>query len=100
MFFLAICHTSTFNFFILINSFFKVFVADGNAYVPEEAIPGDNVAVAVAATPFYAEAGGQVGDRGQISTPAGVIRVCDTITVGDVHFHLGVVEYFRFRVKF
>ena len=42
-------------------------------------------------TPFYAEGGGQVGDRGTIRTPTGVVRVHDTQRVGDhAIVHVGV----------
>ena len=39
---------------------------------------GDAVEVIVEATPFYAESGGQVGDRGAIETPTGRVEVEDT----------------------
>ena len=39
---------------------------------------GEEVRVFLDRTPFYAEGGGQVGDRGLIRTPSGVIRVIDT----------------------
>ncbi len=43
------------------------------------ATKGDRVAVVVDETPFYAESGGQVGDKGEIRTKAGArIRVQDT----------------------
>ncbi len=61
---------------------------------------GDRVAVMVERTPFYAEAGGQVGDAGSIglqgekghSEQTGVIKVENTVRIGDVFFHLGTAE--------
>ena len=54
---------------------------------------GDELAVVVGHTPFYAEAGGQAGDTGTIkNTHGGVFRVRDTVKVGSVHFHFGTVE--------
>src|SRR6185503_12831975 len=40
---------------------------------------GEEVRVFLDRTPFYAEGGGQVGDRGLIRTPSGLIRVNDTV---------------------
>ena len=40
-------------------------------------------------TPFYAESGGQVGDTGILSTPAGKFKVTDTQKNGDVFVHHG-----------
>jgi alanyl-tRNA synthetase len=39
---------------------------------------GDRVEVVTAATPFYGESGGQVGDLGTITGPRGTVRVTDT----------------------
>ena len=40
-------------------------------------------------SPFYAEAGGQIGDTGTITTPTGTARVIDTVyAVPGVHRHL------------
>jgi len=50
---------------------------------------GDEGQVILDRTPFYAEAGGQVGDQGQI-TAAGVrFEVLDTQKVGNAHTHIG-----------
>jgi alanyl-tRNA synthetase len=53
---------------------------------------GQEVRVVLDRTPFYAEGGGQVGDRGLIRTPSGVIKVIDTVPAGDRSIlHTGVV---------
>jgi alanyl-tRNA synthetase len=54
---------------------------------------GDEAAVVVNQTPFYAESGGQIGDTGIIFTASGAeFAVRDTIKkAGDLHVHLGVV---------
>jgi len=55
---------------------------------------GDLAAVATDRTPFYSEAGGQVGDVGVIRTSDGgfTLHVTDTQKVGGVTFHLGSLE--------
>jgi alanyl-tRNA synthetase len=58
-----------------------------------EAEEGQEVRVFLDRTPFYAEGGGQIGDRGLIRTPSGAIRVLDTVPAGDRSIlHSGVVE--------
>ena len=49
-------------------------------------------------TPFYAESGGQVGDRGVLQTAGAVFRVEDTQKQGDVFVHIGRVESGTLRV--
>ncbi len=54
---------------------------------------GEMVRLILDRSPFYAESGGQVGDRGRIRTPAGVVRVTDAQWgPGDVIVHTGVIE--------
>lgn len=56
------------------------------------AVPGPAVELVLAATPFYAESGGQVGDQGIISGPNGTFRVEDTQSpVAGLIVHKGVV---------
>ena len=53
---------------------------------------GESGGIVLDQTPFYAESGGQVGDRGQIETASGVFDVLDTQKwPGDTIVHLGTV---------
>jgi alanyl-tRNA synthetase len=54
----------------------RALLVDGNGC--EAARAGQEVEVVVDETPFYAESGGQVGDRGLIRSSSGVIEVVDT----------------------
>ncbi len=57
----------------------------------ETLLAGELGAVVLDQTPFYAESGGQVGDRGEIRTASGLFRVETTQSQGDARFHLGKV---------
>jgi alanyl-tRNA synthetase len=57
------------------------------------ATQGQQVEIVLQDTPFYAEGGGQVGDRGTITGPNGVARITDTQSpVAGLTVHHGVVE--------
>lgn len=54
---------------------------------------GDEIEIVLTSTPFYAEAGGQVGDQGWIRTDSGSVRVEDTQRpVASLIVHRGRVE--------
>jgi alanyl-tRNA synthetase len=58
----------------------------------DAATEGDAVEVFLERTPFYGESGGQVGDTGTITTPAGRVRVEDTLKPAEgVIAHIGTV---------
>ncbi len=59
----------------------------------EQAEAGEMVEIVLDRTPFYAEAGGQVGDSGEIRTETGLINVDDTRKPApDLYVHRGTVE--------
>ena len=57
----------------------------------ERAGKGETVQIALNQTPFYAEAGGQVGDSGEIRTESGSARITDTKKSAGVFIHLAKV---------
>ena len=58
---------------------------------------GESGNIVLDRTPFYAESGGQVGDRGVLRIGDAVFRVEDTQKHGPVHVHQGRVEKGQFR---
>jgi alanyl-tRNA synthetase len=51
-------------------------------------VHGDNLHVVLRDTPFYAEAGGQVGDKGMLAIEGTVLEVVDTQMDGDLIVHI------------
>ncbi len=72
-------------------------IRDGEAV--ERAEAGQPVEVFLDRTPFYAEAGGQIGDAGTVRTETGVVRVEDTkYALAGVHGHRGTIVEGEIRV--
>ena len=59
--------------------------------MPDALEEGQIGAVALDQTPFYAESGGQIGDRGELVSATGVFVVDDTQKQGKAYMHLGRV---------
>ena len=57
----------------------------------EGAKAGEAVTIVVNQTPFYAEAGGQVGDSGMVKTDTGAAMITDTKKVEGVFLHVAQV---------
>ena len=64
----------------------------------EEADAGTNVQIVLDRTPFYAESGGQIGDRGYISGNDLLIRIEDVKKESDFFVHFGRIERGTLRV--
>ena len=65
----------------------------------EEAKTGDEIEIITNQTPFYGESGGQVGDGGIISTNKSKVIIKDTLKkMGDLHIHLGKIDYGSIKV--
>jgi alanyl-tRNA synthetase len=64
-------------------------VADGAAQ--ESATKDEKVQFILNQTPFYAESGGQIGDKGTLKTDTGVATITDTRKIGGLFLHSGTV---------
>jgi alanyl-tRNA synthetase len=59
----------------------------------DEAVEGDRVTLILDATPFYAESGGQMGDKGEVRGEGFQVEVTDCIAVqGGRFLHMGLVK--------
>jgi alanyl-tRNA synthetase len=65
----------------------------------EEIQAGDSAIVVLDDTPFYAESGGQVGDKGVLKTAAGEFAVSDTQKYGKAFGHQGVLNAGKLRIN-
>lgn len=65
------------------------FITTGRLEMRGEDVP--LIGLVLDRTCFYAESGGQVGDRGYITTSTGTFEVSDTQMLGQTVVHLGVV---------
>ena len=59
---------------------------------------GEDGAVILASTPFYAESGGQIGDRGILAAGDHSFTVLDTQKSGNANVHYGSVQAGEFKV--
>ena len=59
---------------------------------------GDEAYLVLDKTPFYAESGGQAGDRGVISVQGATFDVLDVQKRGETYFHIGKVSQGEFKV--
>ncbi|WP_392477856.1 alanine--tRNA ligase [Nostoc sp. C110] len=64
----------------------------------EEVEAGTQIQIVLDKTPFYAESGGQIGDRGYISGDGIVVRVEDVKKESDFFVHFGRIERGTLRV--
>lgn len=65
----------------------------------EQLTQGQEGIVVLDRTPFYAEAGGQIGDKGQLDCDQGCFVVADTKKQGMVYLHYGQLKHGVLRVN-
>lgn len=69
------------------------------AELAKEAEAGEEVFLIADKTPFYAESGGQVGDRGTIESSSAVAQVLDTKKIGGIVAHICQIKSGKFSVS-
>ncbi len=74
----------------------EVLLVDG--VLQEDAEVGTEVQIILDKTPFYAESGGQIGDRGYLSGDGVVVTVHDVKKESDFFIHFGRIERGTIRV--
>ena len=70
--------------------------ADGEAV--DALAEGEEGAIVLSITPFYAESGGQIGDTGILAEQGRIFRVDDTQKSGNANVHFGAVEQGTFKL--
>ncbi|MDX2253960.1 MAG: alanine--tRNA ligase [Pseudanabaenaceae cyanobacterium bins.39] len=63
-----------------------------NGSLVNQAMAGDRVQIVLDRTPFYAESGGQVGDRGFLSLGEAIAAIDDVQKQADLFIHIGQIE--------
>ncbi len=71
---------------------------DGSHWV-DEAREGQRIGIVLDRSPFYGEAGGQIGDAGTIGSPKGQATVAQTTWADDVLVHHAAVTSGRLKVQ-
>ncbi len=69
-----------------------------NGIAEEEAEAGTDVQIVLDKTPFYAESGGQIGDKGYLSGEGVVVTINDVKKESDFYVHFGRIERGTLRV--
>ncbi|MCA8952334.1 MAG: alanine--tRNA ligase, partial [Planctomycetes bacterium] len=64
----------------------QALIGEGDVLL-ERAAEGQTALLVAAATPFYAQGGGQVGDRGTVTSATGAGRITDTTALDGFHLH-------------
>ena len=69
-----------------------------NGEAVDSLLAGDEGAVILSSTPFYAESGGQIGDKGILVSDGKLFHVGDTQKSGKANVHFGNVEQGELKV--
>ena len=92
-------HTTQFLGYTELTSPATVEVILVNGKSVEEAEAGTEVQIVLDKTPFYAESGGQIGDRGYLCVEEVIVRIDDVKKESDFFIHFGKIERGNLKTK-
>ncbi|MEO3705792.1 alanine--tRNA ligase [Trichormus azollae] len=91
-------HTTEFTGYAAAVTTARIEVLLVNGISEEAAEAGTEVQIVLDKTPFYAESGGQIGDKGYISGDGVLVRVEDVKKESDFFIHFGYIERGTVRI--
>jgi alanyl-tRNA synthetase len=85
-------HPTEFLGYLQPSSSAKIVALLRNGELVESASAGNEVQIVLDQTPFYAESGGQIGDRGYFTTQTSLVRISDVQKESGFFVHYGKIE--------
>jgi len=95
---ISVTHATDFVGYDRLNEESKVVALYQESAPVQELKTGEQGVIVLEQSPFYAEAGGQVGDQGFLRCKDAIFEVQNTRKMNDAHLHVGIVKAGSFKL--